>query len=78
MLGGVANEQNLRPGGKSLTGGSAHTPNLTVRLPSETRARLDAIAEQRGHRTSKLVRAIIDEWLAQHDQQSQAQSPPLP
>lgn len=77
----MANEQNLRPGGKSLTGGNAHTPNLTVRLPADIRTQLDAVAAQRGHRTSKLVREIIAEWLTQRDHEtgpSDAQSLPKP
>ncbi len=63
----MANEQNLVPGGKSLTGGNQHSPNLTVRVPADTKTRLDELAAAKGMGTSKYVRSIIDRHLADLD-----------
>lgn len=56
----------LTPGGKSLTGGDIHSPRITISVPAEWKARLEAAASHAGIGTSKLVREIIGEWLAGH------------
>lgn len=57
--------QNLIPGGKSMGGpGAGISPNMTVRIPAATRARLDTLAASAGMKTSKYVRDIIDRHLA--------------
>lgn len=64
---GRVNEDNLIPGGKSLTGGRTHSPMINVRVPADTKTRIDELARAAGMGTSKYVRQIIDEHLAQLD-----------
>ncbi|WFN94157.1 MULTISPECIES: ribbon-helix-helix protein, CopG family [Gordonia] len=51
---------NLVPGGKSLSGGKAHSPVLNVRVPASVKDALDAEAKAAGIGTSKLVRRILE------------------
>lgn len=58
---------HLRPGGKSMTGDGAHSPTISLRVPATMKTRLDELARDAGMGTSKYVRQIIDEHLAQLD-----------
>ena len=53
--------KNLRPGGKSLSGGNKHSPVVQVRVSELTRDKLQAIADARGMSVSKLSRKVLDE-----------------
>ncbi|GAC70750.1 hypothetical protein GS4_40_00060 [Gordonia soli NBRC 108243] len=66
-----ARTKHLVPGGKSLTGGSTHSPVLNVRVPAELKSALDEQAQAQSMGTSKLVRAILEDW-AQAQQRAQA------
>ena len=55
---------NLRPGGKSLSGGQTHSPVVQVRVSEHTRDLLQAIAKARGISVSKLSRKVLDEFVA--------------
>lgn len=52
--------RNLRPGGKSLTGGSAVSPVLQVRVPRELKDSLERESKSRNIGLSKLVRSILE------------------
>ncbi len=54
------------PGRPSLSGGSKHTPNLTVRVTEATREGLEAIAAQQGRRLSDVTRDALDEYARRH------------
>ena len=58
---------NLIPGGKSLSGDGSHSPVLQARVPADVRARLDAIADRRGVRTSKLLREAINQFIEREE-----------
>jgi predicted DNA binding CopG/RHH family protein len=58
-----ARAMNLRPGGKSLSGGRKHSPVVQVRLSEHTRDKLRAIAKARGMSVSKLSRRVLDEFV---------------
>jgi hypothetical protein len=60
--------RNLIPGGKSLSGGGKHSPVVQARVPEDVRARLEAIAERRGVRPSRLLREAIDQFIEREDQ----------
>src|SRR5690348_961404 len=55
--------KNLRPGGKSLSGGNKHSPVVQVRVSERTRDKLQAIAHARGMSVSKLSRKVLDEFV---------------
>ena len=57
------NQAGLTPGGKSLTGGNAHSPMLNVRVPASWKTELDRQSREQGIGTSKLVRKIIGDYL---------------
>ena len=42
------------------------SPSLTVRLPRESCARLDAFTSREGRRASVIVREALDEYLTRH------------
>lgn len=63
LAGRERSNANLIPGRKSLSGGGEHSPIVQTRVPVEVRARLQAIAERRGVRTSKLLREAIDQFI---------------
>lgn len=54
------------PGRPSLSGRRERSPSLTVRLPAEERARLDALAAREERRASDVVRDALDEYLSRH------------
>jgi hypothetical protein len=60
-------ESNLIPGGKSLSGDGSHSPVVQARVPEEVRARLNAIAERRGVRPSRLLREAIDQLIEREE-----------
>jgi hypothetical protein len=55
---------NLIPGGKSLSGGTKHSPVVQTRVSETTRDKLTAIAKQRKISVSKLSRQILDDFVA--------------
>lgn len=59
--------RNLVPGGKSLSGDGSHSPVVQARVSFEVRTRLDAIAERRGVRTSRLLREAIDQFIEREE-----------
>lgn len=67
-----AREANLVPGGKSLSGDGKHSPVVQTRVSETTRAKLQAIAADRGMSVSKLSRQILDDFV------EQASNPPTP
>jgi len=60
-----ARTANLIPGGKSLSGGSKHSPVVQARVSEETRAKLEAIALVLGMSVSKLLRKVIENYVEQ-------------
>ncbi|KDP02971.1 DNA-binding protein [Mycobacterium timonense] len=61
---------NLIPGRKSLSGGGEHSPIVQTRVPAQVRARLQAIADRRGVRPSKLLREAIDQFIEREEHRS--------
>lgn len=59
--------RNLIPGGKSLSGDGTHSPVVQARVSVETRSRLDAIAERRGVRPSRLLREAIVQFIEREE-----------
>lgn len=58
---------NLVPGGKSLNRDGTHSKALSVRLPDDVRAKVDALAAARGIRPSKLVREVLAAYVEAPD-----------
>src|SRR5271155_2113196 len=58
-----AQDNNLRPGGKSLSGNGKNSPVVQVRVSEQTRDRLRAIANARGMSVSKLSRKVLDQFV---------------
>lgn len=56
-------EANLIPGGKSLSGGSAHSPAVQVVVSKATHAKLKELARSRKMSVSKLLRPVLDEFV---------------
>lgn len=56
-------EANLVPGGKSLSGGTKHSPAVQVVVSEATHARLKALAQSRKVSVSKLLRPVLDEFV---------------
>lgn len=54
------------PGRPSLSGAKEKSPSLTVRLPKQDRARLDAVAAEQGRRPSEIVREALRDYLTHH------------
>ena len=54
------------PGRPSLSGKREPSPSLTVRLPEQSRSRLDTYARRHGKRASQIVREALDEYLSRH------------
>lgn len=52
-----------RAGRPSLSGDESRSPHVSVRVPEQTRARLEARAEAEGKRISQVVRDAIDHWV---------------
>jgi phenylpyruvate tautomerase PptA (4-oxalocrotonate tautomerase family) len=59
-----AQTAGLRPGGKSLSGGTKHSPVVQVRVSETTRDKLAAIARTRRMSVSKLSRQVLDDFVA--------------
>lgn len=55
---------NLIPGGKSLTGGSTHSPVVQFRVPDQLRERLRERAEAEGKSQSALAREALERFLS--------------
>lgn len=55
---------NLVPGGKSLTGGSTHSPVVQFRAPERLRERLRQRAEAEGKSQSALAREALERFLS--------------
>lgn len=55
-----------RRGRPSVSAGTEHTPNLTLRVPAQTRAALEAIATSRGRRLADIGREALDEYIQRH------------
>jgi hypothetical protein len=53
-------------GRPSVTGETARTPSLTVRVPSETRTALEELAKAQGKRLADVSREALDEYVARH------------
>jgi phenylpyruvate tautomerase PptA (4-oxalocrotonate tautomerase family) len=59
-----AQAAGLRPGGKSLSGGTKHSPVVQVRVSEMTRDQLREIARSRRMSVSKLSRKVLDDFVA--------------
>lgn len=55
-----------RGGRPSLSGPGRHSPSVTLRLPEQTKGRLDRLARSQGRRRSDVIRAAVDEYLDRH------------
>jgi hypothetical protein len=53
-------------GRPSVTGESARTPSLTVRVPPETRTALEELAKAQGKRLADVSREALDEYVSRH------------
>lgn len=53
-------------GRPSVTGGSEHTPKLTLRVPMQTRDALEEIATRQGRRLADVGRDAFDEYIRHH------------
>jgi len=54
------------PGRPSLSGKREPSPSLTIRLPQQSRSKLDTFARRHGMRPSQVVRDALDEYLSKH------------
>lgn len=54
------------PGRPSLSGKREPSPSLTIRLPEQSRSKLDTFARRQGKRPSQVVREALDEYLSRH------------
>lgn len=61
-----ARARNLVPGGKSLSGGTTHSPAIQVVVSKATHAKLKELARRRHVSVSKLLRPVLDEF-AEHE-----------
>ncbi len=55
--------RNLIPGGKSLSGGSMHSPRVQFRVPEELRTKAEKVAEDEGVSLSALARYALEDYL---------------
>ncbi|WP_157749659.1 hypothetical protein [Jatrophihabitans sp. GAS493] len=55
--------RNLIPGGKSLSGGSVHSPRVQFRVPEELRAQAERVAEDEGVSLSALARHALEDYV---------------
>jgi predicted HicB family RNase H-like nuclease len=58
-----ARRRNLIPGGKSLSGGSVHSPRVQFRVPVELRAQAERVAEDQGVSLSALARRALEDYV---------------
>jgi len=56
---------NLIPGGKSPSGGSAHSPAVQVVVSETTHAKLEELARSRRMSAFKLLRPVLDDFVQQ-------------
>ena len=55
--------RNLIPGGKSLSGGSVHSPRVQFRVPEELRTQAEHVAEDEGVSLSALARHALEDYV---------------
>jgi len=55
--------RNLIPGGKSLSGGSVHSPRVQFRVPEELRTQAERVAEDEGVSLSALARHALEDYV---------------
>ena len=55
--------RNLIPGGKSLSGGSVHSPRVQFRVPQDLREQAERVAEYEGVSLSALARHALEDYL---------------
>jgi hypothetical protein len=55
--------RNLIPGGKSLSGGSVHSPRVQFRVPEELRTQAEQVAENEGLSLSALARHALEGYV---------------
>lgn len=55
-----------RRGRPSVSGGSQHSPSVSVRVPEASMGKLDRLAEATGRTKSDLTREALEEYLARH------------
>jgi len=60
----LARRQNLVPGGKSLSGGSTHSPRLHVVVSREVEAKIRQEAQRSHMSVSRWLRRTVEEKLA--------------
>ena len=58
-----ARRRNLIPGGKSLSGGSVHSPRVQFRVPEELRTQAERVAEDEGVSLSALARHALEDYV---------------
>ena len=56
--------QNLVPGGKSLSGGGAHSPTVQFRVPADLRRKLEERAAAEHRSPSRIAREALERYLA--------------
>lgn len=59
-------QRRSRRGRPSITGGSEHTPNLTLRVRPATRTALEQIAAAQGRRLADIGREALDEYVRRY------------
>ena len=55
--------RNLIPGGKSLSGGSVHSPRVQFRVPEDLRTKAERVAEDEGVSLSALARHALEDYV---------------
>jgi len=60
----AAREKNLLPGGKSLSGGTTHSPRLHLVVSADTERRIREEAKRAGMSVSRWLRRTVEEKLA--------------
>lgn len=58
-----ARRRNLIPGGKSLSGGGAHSPRVQFRVPQSLHDQAEQAAEAEGVSLSALARHALEDYL---------------
>lgn len=61
-------EASLIPGGKSLSGGTAHSPAVQVVVSETTHANLRQLARSRKMSMSKMLRPVLDDFVQRETQ----------
>jgi predicted HicB family RNase H-like nuclease len=55
--------RNLIPGGKSLSGGTVHSPRVQFRVPQDLHQQAERVAEDEGVSLSALARHALEDYL---------------